>query len=233
MAQIAFGLYLLHDSLAKSDSAVVRILQGHINEMDEFLSSTTANFEVGNRDIMARVQYLQVPIDETGRISSAFDKLLKSREFRAEMIVRNEKVDIVVQRASRALQASLRDVKEALSAVDELAKYFLDIKDGWRKVNLVRVYSAMRHNVAMWFRCCVGLEMKAARLGEKINGLQALVRDVAQRTGTASRKYGKVRIPPQTGLALCLIAPPLVRQPVTEVEAIRRMVECVLTWYMV
>jgi hypothetical protein len=104
VAQIAFGLYLLPDGLARSDSAVVRILQGHINDMDEFLSTTTA--------------------DETGGgiVADVFDKMLESREFRREMTERNEKGDFVIQRTTVALKTSLRDVREGLAAVVELAK---------------------------------------------------------------------------------------------------------------
>jgi hypothetical protein len=189
VAQIAFGLYLLHDGLAKSDSAVVRILQAHINDMDEFLSTTTADFETRSRDITARLGHLQVPLDENGGVADVFDKMLESREFRREMTERNEKVDFVIQRTTVSLQTSLRDVREGLAAVDELAKYLLELKDGWRKINLVRVYTAMSHNVAMWFRCCVGLQMKGARLGEKLNQLQSVVHEIERRTGAASRKY--------------------------------------------
>jgi hypothetical protein len=215
VAQIAFGLYLLHDGLAKSDSAVVRILQGHINDMDEFLSTTTADFAACSRDITARLAHLQVPLDETGGgiVADVFDKMLESREFRREMTERNEKVDFVIQRTTVALQTSLRDVREGLAAVDELAKYLLELKDGWRKPNLNRVYSAMSHNVALWFRCCVGLQMKGARLGEKLNQLQAVVQEIERRTAAASRKYKvgdtdwyRQYTPTETGLS---DAPPL------------------------
>lgn len=217
VAQIAFGLYLLHDGLAKSDAAVVRILQGHINDMDEFLSVTTADFEAAKRDISARLRHLQVPLDEKGGVADVFDKMLESREFRREMMGRNELVDLVVQRTTAALQASLRDVREGLAAVDELAKYLLELHDGWRKDDLKRVYTAMTHNVALWFRCCVGLQMKGARLGTKLNQLQAVVHEIEQRTAAASRKYKgpAIMITGQNGEVYSPLRSPPLRSPMS------------------
>jgi len=189
IAQIAFGLYLLHDGLARSDAAVVRILQGHINDMDHFLSTTTSDIEHATDDISARLQHLRIPLGEGGGVVDCFDRMLESREFRRETMDRNEKVDFVVQKTTASLQSALRDVREGLGAVDDLAKYLLDLKEGWRKLNLVRVYAAMTHNCELWFRCCVGLQMKGARLGEKLNELQMVVNEIERRTAQASRKY--------------------------------------------
>jgi hypothetical protein len=196
VAQIAFGLYLLHDGLAKSDGAVVRILQGHINDMDQFLSNTTTMLDASTEDISRRLQNLQVPLDEFGAISDAFDKMLESREFSKEILEKNEKLEMVERQTTAALQTTVRDLREGLIAVDELAKYLLDLKEGWRKLNLVRVYAAMTHNCELWFRCCLGLQLKAARLAEKLSQLQAVGGEIEKRVASAARRMPvKVRHP--------------------------------------
>ncbi|KAI5791051.1 hypothetical protein FPQ18DRAFT_33500 [Pyronema domesticum] len=207
-AQIAFGLYLLHDGLAKSDGAVVRILQGHINDMDQFLSNTTTMLDASTEDITRRLQNLQVPLDEFGGISDAFDKMLESREFRKEILERNERVETVERQTTAALQTTIRDLREGLVAVDELAKYLLDLKEGWRKLNLVRVYAAMTHNCELWFRCCLGLQLKAARLAEKLSQLQAVGGEIEKRVASAARRM-PVKVPLQPPTTLNLHPQPL------------------------
>ena len=104
-------------------------------------------------------------------------------------MARNERVDYMVHQTANALQASLVDVGEGLAAVDELAKYLLELRDGWSQPNLARVYMAMTHNVELWFRCCVGLQMKGTKLGEKLNLLKSVVHEIERRTGDASRRH--------------------------------------------
>jgi hypothetical protein len=206
VAQIAFGLYLLHDGLAKSDGAVVRILQGHINDMDQFLSNTTTMLDASTEDISRRLQNLQVPLDEFGAISDAFDKMLESREFSKEILEKNEKLEMVERQTTAALQTTVRDLREGLIAVDELAKYLLDLKEGWRKLNLVRVYAAMTHNCELWFRCCLGLQLKAARLAEKLSQLQAVGGEIEKRVASAARRMPvKVRHPNPYGFTFALL----------------------------
>jgi len=49
MAQISFGIYLLLHGIAKDDEQVMNILQGHVDEVDEFLETTLADFDLARR----------------------------------------------------------------------------------------------------------------------------------------------------------------------------------------
>lgn len=190
VSQIAFGIHLLHKRLAKSDSEVVRILQAHVNDMDNFLSTTTRDFDTARADISTRIKNLKVPL-EAGPASDVFENMLKDSGFRVQIIEGNKKVDFVIKRTAKAMNVALEDVGEGLRAVDELAKYLLTLKTGWRNANLMRVYGAMTHNVEGWFRCFVGLQMKGQVLGERLNALKMVVWEIERRCGRASRGSGR------------------------------------------
>ncbi|KAF8417878.1 hypothetical protein EV426DRAFT_706628 [Tirmania nivea] len=190
VSQITFGIHLLHKRLAKSDSEVVRILQAHVNDMDNFLSTTTRDFDAARSDISTRIKNLKVPL-EAGPASDVFENMLKEPGFRVQIMEGNKKVDFVIKRTAKAMNRALEDVGEGLRAVDELAKYLLTLKTGWRNANLMRVYGAMTHNVEGWFRCFVGLQMKGQVLGERLNALKMVVWEIERRCGRASRGNGR------------------------------------------
>ncbi|KAF8456510.1 hypothetical protein BDZ91DRAFT_767490 [Kalaharituber pfeilii] len=186
VSQIAFGIHLLHKRLAKSDAEVVRILQAHVNDMDNFLSTTTRDFDAARADISQRIKNLKVPL-ESGPASDVFENMLRDPAFRGQILEGNKKVDFVIKRTAKAMNRALEDVGEGLRAVDELAKYLVTLKSGWKNANLVRVYGAMTHNVEGWFRCFVGLQMKGQGLGERLNTLKMVVWEIERRCGRASR----------------------------------------------
>lgn len=187
VSQIAFGIHLLHARLAKSDPEVVRILQNHVDDMDFFVASTTSDFDVAKSDIGQRLKHLRVPLD-SGRASEVFDEMLQNREFRLDIVKGNENVEYVISRTVVGMNSALIDVREGLSAVDELAKYLLSLKRGWENLNLVKVYAAMTFNVEQWFRGLVALQKKGMSLREDLEQLRRVVREVERRTGIASRK---------------------------------------------
>lgn len=187
VSQIAFGIHLLHARLAKSDPEVVRILQNHVDDMDFFVASTTSDFDVAKSDIGQRLKHLRVPLD-SGRASEVFDEMLQNREFRLDIVKGNENVEYVISRTVVGMNSALIDVREGLSAVDELAKYLLSLKRGWENLNLVKVYAAMTFNVEQWFRGLVALQKKGMSLRDDLEQLRRVVREVERRTGIASRK---------------------------------------------
>lgn len=188
VSQIAFGIHLLHARLAKSDPEVVRILQNHVDDMDFFVASTTSDFDQAKSDIGQRLRNLRVPLD-SGRASEVFDEMLQNREFRLDIVKGNENVEYVISRTAAGMNSALIDVREGLSAVDELAKYLLSLKKGWENLNLVKVYAAMTFNVEQWFRGLVALQKKGLGLREDLEQLRRVVREVERRTGIASRKH--------------------------------------------
>lgn len=62
IAQISFGIHLLHQRTAKSDHEVVKILQTHVDEIDSFLEDTMADFDLAISDIEERIEYLIMPL---------------------------------------------------------------------------------------------------------------------------------------------------------------------------
>lgn len=187
VSQIAFGIHLLHDRLAKSDSEVVRILRSHVKDMDEFISKTTRDFDLAKSDISQRLKHLRIPLDSEPA-AVAFDGMLQSREFRLQILEGNENVEYVVERTMAAMKGALKDVAEGLAAVDDLAKYLLGLKEGWKGSNLVRVYAAITFNVEQWFRGLVSLQTKSIGLKEELVQLKGVLGEIERRTGVASRK---------------------------------------------
>lgn len=166
--------------------------------MDFFIAATASDFELARSDIGQRLKHLRIPLD-SGRASEVFDQMLENREFRLEIVKGNENVEYVISRTAAAMKSALVDVKEGLSAVDELAKYLLGLKKGWKNTNLIRVYAAMTLNVEQWFRGLVLLQTKGTGLKEDLEQLRRVVREIEQRTGAASRK-NRVRLSGSCGV---------------------------------
>ncbi|KAI9781160.1 MAG: hypothetical protein M1839_006268 [Geoglossum umbratile] len=186
VAQIAFGIHLLHKQLAKSDAEVTKILQTHVDDLDEFVEDTTEDFELAQSDIEERIKNLRVPLEHL----AVFDRMLDDREFRTQIIDGNEKIEYVINRTAAAMNRALGDIQEGIKATDELARYLLQVNDGWenRSDGLVKVYAAMTSNVEGWYRCLVGLQMKGNSLGVALVKLGSIVAEMQKRAGMASRK---------------------------------------------
>lgn len=197
VAQIAFGLHLLHAGLARSDAAVVRILQGHVADVDGFLRRTGAELDAAARDASRRMALLGLPLAPP-RVR-ALDRLLASRAFRREMAARCAAADAAVARAACALRAALGHVREGLAAAADLARYLPALARGWRSPALARVLSAMRHNCALWLRACTALHARGARLGAMLDALAAVVAETERRTAAASRRHLVGPRPPAPG----------------------------------
>ncbi|KAH0551214.1 hypothetical protein GP486_007469, partial [Trichoglossum hirsutum] len=186
VAQIAFGIHLLHRQLAKSDAEVTKILQTHVDELDEFVEDTTEDFDLARSDIEERIKNLRIPLEHL----AVFDRMLDDREFRGQIIDGNEKIEYVINRTAAAMNRALGDIQEGIKATDELARYLLRVDDGWenRSDGLIRVYAAMTSNVEAWYRCLVGLQVKGNSLGVALVKLGSIVAEMQKRAGMASRK---------------------------------------------
>ncbi|KAH0542939.1 hypothetical protein FGG08_002708 [Glutinoglossum americanum] len=190
VAQISFGIHLLHMQLAKSDAEVTKILQMHVDDLDEFVEDTTEDFELAQSDIEERIKNLRVPLEHL----AVFDQMLDDKEFRAQIIDGNEKIEYIINRTAAAMNRALGDIQEGIKATDELARYLLQVNDGWenRSDGLVRVYAAMTSNVEAWYRCLVGLQVKGNSLGVALVKLGSIVAEMQKRAGMASRKIRRV-----------------------------------------
>ncbi|CRK46439.1 hypothetical protein BN1723_016674, partial [Verticillium longisporum] len=100
MSQISFGVYLLLNGMANSASQVVNILQGHIDEVDEFLEVTMEDFQQASADLKERIDYLRLPMENL----EVFEKLLEDRNFRLQIVEGNEKIEHILARTNMQLE---------------------------------------------------------------------------------------------------------------------------------
>lgn len=186
VAQISFGVHLLHKNLAKSEDEVIRILQGHVDEVDSFAEDTTADFELAIKDIKERIQCLLLPLEH----SRTFNRMLCDKNFRTSILDGNDIIERVIKRTRAALGRSLNDIAKGTEAVTELAKYLDRLWSDWpnQHHDLIDAYHVMRGNAEGWFRCFRRLEAKGDQLSDSMIKLEAILEEVALRAGIASRR---------------------------------------------
>ncbi|KAH8813033.1 hypothetical protein F5884DRAFT_670807 [Xylogone sp. PMI_703] len=188
MAQISFGIYLLLNGIAKDDEQVMAILQGHVDEVDEFLEMTLEDFDLARRDIDERLQFLKLPLDNI----DIFDAMLEDRAFRLQIVSGNEQIEHVINRTATSMNDALRDVQEGLEACKDFRAYLLDIQQDpvWRKERpeMEKVFQAMKGNVEGWYKAYTALQTNGKGLGTALVELGSIVAEMDRRAGEASRK---------------------------------------------
>ncbi|KAK5139148.1 hypothetical protein LTR04_003848, partial [Oleoguttula sp. CCFEE 6159] len=186
MAQIAFGVHLLHQRLAKSDEEVVKILQTHVDEVDGFLEKTTEDFDLALKDIDERIRYLRLPLEHL----DIFDAMLDDKNFRTSIIDGNDQIERIVDRTARAMNTTLIDVSKGLAATEELRRYLDKLGPCWTQGSeeLAVISTAMQGNAEGWYRCFRSLQMKGNQLGVSLVQLGSIIAEISKRAGTASRR---------------------------------------------
>jgi hypothetical protein len=186
IAQISYGVHLLHKGLVQSDSDVIRILQTYVAEVDSFLEQTTEDFDLAISDIEERIKCLRLPLEH----DEIFDAMLEDRAFRKQIVDGNEKIEHIINRTEAAMNDALDDVQQALDATKELAKYLVRLDRKWplRTEDQDEVYAAMGGNSEGWFRCLFGIQTKGHSLSSMMLQLGAVVSELQRRAGEASRK---------------------------------------------
>jgi hypothetical protein len=106
MAQIVFGMHLLHQQAAKSDEEVVKILQTHVDEVDNFLERATEDFDLAVKDIAERIHFLKLPMAHP----DVFGTMLEDKQFRTQLMEGNEKGQDCYERARSLLECRVRRV---------------------------------------------------------------------------------------------------------------------------
>ncbi len=186
IAQISFGINLLYKRQAKSDEEVVKILQTHVDEVDNFLEDTMADLDLAIKDIDERINFLLLAL-EHGR---TFNKMLKDKTFRSAIIDGNDIIERILERTSRAVSHSLQDIDTGTAATAELAKFLERLGPDWTN-GLEHLHGdsiAMRGNADGWCRCFADLRIKSDHLTRLMVQLQSIIGEVAKRCGIASRK---------------------------------------------
>jgi hypothetical protein len=187
MAQISFGIYLLLNGIAKDDEQVMNILQGHVDEVDEFLEMTLEDFDLAQDDIDERLKFLKLPLENI----HIFDAMLEDRQFRLQIVSGNEKIEHVITRTASAMKAALKDVQQGLEACKEFTFYLAEEQEDpiWReeRPEMEKVYDAMKGNVEGWYKAYVSLQTKGNHLGVALVQLGSIVAEMDRRAGEISR----------------------------------------------
>jgi hypothetical protein len=188
MAQISFGIYLLLNGIAKDEDQVMNILQGHVDEVDEFLESTLEDFDLAQEDIEERLKFLKLPLENI----AIFDAMLEDRNFRVQIVSGNERIEHVITRTAKAMNDALKDVSQGLNACKEFTIYLAEEQEDalWRRErpDMQKVFEAMKGNVEGWYKAYVSLQTKGNNLGVALVQLGTIVAEMDRRAGDISRK---------------------------------------------
>ena len=185
VAQIAFGVHLLHQQLAKSDEEVVKILQRHVDEVDNFIQNTGDDFDAALTDIRERINYLKLPLEHV----NIFDIMLDDKQFRGQIVEGNEKIEQIVSRTASLMNDLLTDAQKGLEATTDMAKYLDKIADSWpTSENSLTIFNTMQANAEGWIDCFHTLQMKGNSLGVALVQLGSILNEMSKRAGLASRR---------------------------------------------
>jgi hypothetical protein len=191
---MSFGMHLLAEGLAKSEPEVMKILQGHVDEMDGFIERTADDLILAEADIRERLNYLKIPLD-TGRV---FDELLEDRNFRHSVMDDTEKIEHINQRSAAAMSDSLKDIQKGQESISALWHYLKKLGKEWtpRPGSFDAVYAAMIGNVEGWHGAFTKLRKHGKALAMVIIQLGAIVAEIESRAAAASRREVVRRITP-------------------------------------
>lgn len=186
MAQVVFGMHLLKEGQAKSNEEVVKILQGHVNEVDGFLERTSDDFDLAIKDIEERIRYLKLPMQHM----EVFEVMLDEKKFRTDLLDGNEKIEKIVSRTAKAMKTALSDVECGIKSTQELSHYLTEIEGQWpaTKSDVVEVFAAMRGNEAGWIKYLQDLQAKGKNLGYNLKVLDSVVGEISRHAAAASRR---------------------------------------------
>ncbi|KUJ24628.1 uncharacterized protein LY89DRAFT_572309 [Mollisia scopiformis] len=208
MAQISFGVYLLMKGMAKDDDQVMNILQGHVDEVDEFLETTLEDFDLAQEDIEERLKFLKLPLENI----IIFDAMLEDRNFRLQIVSGNERIEHVITRTATAMNDALKDVQQGLDACKEFTIYLAEEEKNaiWMKErpDMQKVFDAMKGNVEGWYKAYVSLQTKGNHLGVALVQLGSIVAEMDRRAGEISRKSRFSTTPTSIPIASPPASPP-------------------------
>lgn len=185
VAQMTFGLHLLARGLAKSEDEVMKILQAHVDDIDNFLERTSEDFELAHSDMYERLRCLKLPLQH----GEVFDRMLEDRAFRASILEGNEKIEHIVSRTKRALKDAMKDVQKGFDAANVLDTYITGLSHSWHRDSPEHeaVHVAMLGNVEGWKRAFMDLHLEGNKVGGVLKKLLEIVAEMEKRAASASR----------------------------------------------
>ncbi|KAL2844312.1 hypothetical protein BJY01DRAFT_215101 [Aspergillus pseudoustus] len=193
-AQMSFGIHLLVKGTAKSNAAVLNILQAHVDEMDGFVSRTSEDFLIIQVDLRTRIQYLSLPLENL----DLFDEMLLDRNFRLAMIDYNDKIELAIERFTLAINDSLKDIQKGKEAISGLWQYLSRPakNDTPLSGNLAAIHESMLANTEGWNLAFSKLRKKGTALLYAITQLGRAIVEMQRRVGVASRRDVVSFVPP-------------------------------------
>lgn len=187
VAQIAFGIELLIKGMANNNAQVLSILQGHIDEVDEFLETAMEDVKEATSDLKGRLDFLKVPMENM----EVFEQMLENRKFRRQILEGNVKIEHILSRTSTAHTQTIRDVSEGLRAIKQFSQYLKHNDRGsWRRQrpDVVDVFDAMKGNTEGWSKEFTTLESNSTLLSGLLVQLSSVVVDIDKKAGEVSRR---------------------------------------------
>lgn len=187
VSQISFGVYLLLNGMANSNVQVVNILQGHIDEIDEFLEVVLEDLAETTTDLTKRIDYLKQPMSNL----KTFEQLLEDRDYRAEILEGNEKIEHVLARTNMAMKQWDEDIDAGLQSSTLFVRWLEAHKDGdWRmdQPDLLEIFDAMKGNAEGWLIAFEQMSDQAQDINELIIRLMTTVAEMEKKAGEVSRR---------------------------------------------
>ncbi|KAJ5475036.1 hypothetical protein N7539_008102 [Penicillium diatomitis] len=183
---MVFGVHLLAKQQAKSSVTVMQILQGHVDEVDEFIQRTTEDFLIIHLDVRTRIQYLSLPLSNL----SVFDDMLNDRHFRLSLVSYNDQIEHAVERFTLAITDALKDLQKAKEAVVIFWQHLQQaVADGGFQTESLQPFAqTMMENMDGWMRALTKLCRQGQGLQEALGQLAFTIMEMQRRVGVASRK---------------------------------------------
>jgi prefoldin subunit 5 len=187
VSQIAFGVYLLLNGMANDNNQVINILQGHIDEVDEFLEVTLEDLSYSITDLESRIDHLRVPLANL----QVFEEMLESRSYRVELLEGNEKLEHIIARSSAMIELWNKDVIAGKDCTESFTEWLSSLKESiWKNDNedIVDIFHAMRGNGDGWLSAFIEMGSRVEDINKRVAELSGLTAEMEKKAGEVSRK---------------------------------------------
>ena len=187
ISQISFGVYLLLNGMANDNAQVVNILQGHIDEVDEFLEVNLEDLAQAKVDLTTRLDHLRLPLGNR----RTFESLLEDRTYRIEILEGNEAIEHVVGRMDEAAKMWNDDIEAGQKCSLAFTEWLDEQKHGaWaeERPELEDIYLAMTGNAEGWRHAFDEMNTRTQGIMELTIKLTNVVTDIERTAGEVSRR---------------------------------------------
>lgn len=185
VAQITYGVHLLHVQMAVSNEEVVKILQRHIDQVDELIRRADEDLGMALADIEMRISHLKFALADR----TTFDVMLENRSYRGEILRGNDLIKDMIKRTESLMDDLLGDIKIGHDSIKEMSAYMGRIGSTWpMSTTDLGIYNTMLRNTEGWLECFDSLKLEGKSLSGCLMQLSALVEEMARRAENASRK---------------------------------------------